>query len=253
MELSPLSLYKQAVAGVPSIKYALAVAGVIAMAMVSYNMSSQDPRKAILGFVFVLAGMYLLLIFASAAASGAIGAGPVITLVWAVTILFIIFLALSLSAFALGWPARLAEAYGVSPHDARKAETTGPLTSSPALPRPATVANAPTPVPSVVPVRNTFQIQDGSDDCAVERSSTGEYCLDGGARVIDWAGPQIASANCGSTISNVRRVEGKPNCVAADVLLRGCGYDDILGIKNCRGRGWIGGSIVVNGERPPAS
>jgi hypothetical protein len=242
MDLNPLSVYKQAVLAVPSIKYALAVAGVIAMAMVSYNMSSDDPKKAVVGFIFVLVGMYLLLIFASAVASGVVGAGPVIAIVWSVTILLIIFLTLSLSAFALGWPPRLAEFYGASPIGARVASDHGRDSAG-------SVAAART----VTSERQTFQIQEAAEDCGVERSSTPEFCLAPGATVVDWAGPAIASANCGSNISNVRRVEGKENCVAADVVLRGCGYDNILGIKNCRGRGWIGGSLVVNGQRRPAS
>lgn len=67
MELGPLSVYAKGVQAVPAIRYGFGVAGVIAVAMIAYNIANGDPRKAILAFVFALAGMYLLLIFASVA------------------------------------------------------------------------------------------------------------------------------------------------------------------------------------------
>lgn len=100
MELGPLAVYSKAVAADPSIKYALAVAGVVAAAMIAYNLPSEDPKRAILGFIFALAGMYLLLIFASIGKVGDIIRGPVIVVVWALTVLFIASLTLTLSAHA---------------------------------------------------------------------------------------------------------------------------------------------------------
>lgn len=264
LELGPLSVYKQAVSAVPSIKYALGVAGVIAAAMIAYNLTSEDPKKAILAFVFVLAGMYLLLIFASAGKIGDIVKGPVIVIVWSLTIWFIACLALLLSAFAIGWPSGLAILVGAAPTETRAtsfeatnspvAQST-PATLAPVAPNtkpPASVTpNSPVATPASIPVRQTFEIQDSSDDCGINQTRHVEYCLASGAKVIDWAGPQIASANCGSNISNIRKVDGKENCIAVDVFLRGCGYDSILGIRNCRGRGWIGGTIVLNGELSP--
>jgi hypothetical protein len=255
MELSPLGVYKQAVSAVPSLKYALGVAGAIAGAMIAYNLANEDPKKAILAFVFVLAGMYLLLIFASAGRIGDIVRGPVIAIVWALTILFIACLAMTLSAFAIGEPSGWAKFVGAVPADMRGAsvEKTEPSVTSPepSVESPpqaqAPVAAVETPAP--IPVKKTFDIKDSSDDCGINRSRTLEYCLADGAWVTDWAGPQIYSANCGSNISNIRLVDSKPNCIAVDILLRGCGYDNILGIQNCRGRGWVGGTIVLNGER----
>ncbi len=265
MELSPLSVYKQAASAVPSLKYALGVAGAIAAAMIAYNLANEDPKKAILAFVFVLAGMYLLLTFASAGKIGDVVRGPVIAIVWALTILFIACLALTLSAFAMGTPAGWARLVGVAPSDTRVASTEATSTSvasSPSAiqappiarsqPAATVVASPPAANPVPIPVRDTFEIKDGSDDCGINQNRTVEFCLADGAKVVDWVGPQIASANCGSNISNVRKVDGRANCVVVDVLLRGCGYDNILGIKNCRGRGWIGGTIVLNGERWPS-
>jgi hypothetical protein len=268
MELGPFDVYKKALAAVPSLKYALGVAGIVAAAMIAYNLSNNDPRKAVLGFIFVLAGMYLLLIFASIGKVGDIVRGPVIAIVWAVTIFFIACLVLTLTAYTFGWPAEVAKLVGATPAALRVATATGtpttpaePSSSTSTQPSiasaPAAIATsalpAPVPVPpppQPVPIAESFKISDSSDDCGVDRRQTLEYCLASPATLVNWSGPQIESANCGSSISNVRAVPSKPNCVAVDVHLRGCGYDDFVFAKNCRGRGWIGGSLVLNGQRP---
>jgi hypothetical protein len=263
VELSPLAVYNTAVKAVPSIKYAIGVAGVIAAAMIAYNLSSEDPRKAVLGFIFALAGMYLLLIFASAGRVGAIVRGPVVLIVWALTLMFIACLLLTLSAYAIGAPAGWAKLVGAVPADSRVTTAEGPPASSTAAAASAAAPGATTSRPSnaaasatvpaarpaaPIPLQETFRLSDSSNDCGANQTRALEYCLAAGARVLDWAGPNIESANCGSNISNVRRVPGRENCIVADVALRGCGYDNILGIKNCRGRGWISGNIVINGQ-----
>ena len=271
MELSPFGVYKKAVVAVPSLRYALGVAGVVAAAMIAYNLSSNDPKKAIVGFIFVLSGMYLLLIFASVGKAGEILRGPAIAIVWAVTVFFIACLVLTLSAYTFGRPAGVAKLVGAMPAEFRVATATGvtptpgespgsvPTSSSASSPPAATspVAASAPPVPVVVqpppqpvPTTESFRITDSSDDCGVDRRQTLEYCLASPATLVNWSGPQIDSDNCGSSISNVRAVPSKANCVAVDVHLRGCGYDDFVFAKNCRGRGWIGGSLVLNGQRP---
>jgi hypothetical protein len=280
MELSPFAVYSKAVRAVPSIKYSLAVGGVVAAGMIAYNLSNEDPRRAILAFIFVLAGMYLLLVFASISKVGDIVRGPVIVIVWALTILFVAFLSLSLSAFAFGWPPAIANLLGVVPAEARHASAQVVETDVPAkavLPAPSKAPNPPEsdqgrvspsaitpPLPAAVTpaqpdvglvnaqvsVQETFQIRDSSEDCAANQTRTVEYCLSEGARIVDWSGPNITSANCGSSLTNLRRVAGRDNCLAVDVSVRGCGYDNLLGLRNCRGRGWIGGDITINGVRP---
>lgn len=266
MELSPLAVYEKAVKAVPSLKYALGVAGVVAAATIALNLSNQDPRRAVLGFIFVLAGMYLLLIFASAGKDGDILRGPVILVVWALTILFVLALVLTLSAFATGIPSTLAKLVGAIPADNRDTSAQATVTSpTPAASRatqpasPSVQASVATSVPAIAPpvpaavapvrVQETFRVNDSSNDCGANQTRTLEYCLAAGARVLDWSGPSIESANCGSSIANVRRLPGRDGCIALDVSVRGCGYDNILGIQNCKGRGWIGGSVVINGER----
>lgn len=268
MELSPIAVYAKAVKAIPSLKYALGVAGVVAAATIALNLSNQDPRRAVLGFIFVLAGMYLLLIFASIGEFVKIIRGPVILVVWALTILFLLTLFLTLSAFALGVPSTLAKFVGAIPADNREtsaiatggspAVVTSQASSPRAVPPPVQasapqtsppIASVPVPV-APVQVQETFRVTDSSNDCGANQTRTLEYCLVAGARVVDWSGPSIESANCGSSIANVRRLPGREGCIALDVSVRGCGYDNILGIQNCKGRGWIGGSVVINGERP---
>ena len=268
MELTPMAVYSKAAKAVPSLKYALAVAGVVAAGIIALNLSNQDPRRAILAFIFVLAGMYLVLIFASIGKVGEIIRGPVVFVVWALTILFIAFLVLALSAFAFGVPQTLAKALGAIPADIRQSSSqSDPSSNAASSPRTASAASAvaapapaaasqvavtvtvPTPA-APIPVSETFRISDSSEDCGANQTRTLEYCLPAGATVLNWSGPSIDSANCGSTLSNIRRLPGRDGCIAVDVSVRGCGYDNILGIRNCRGRGWIGGAVVINGQRP---
>ncbi|WP_144411636.1 hypothetical protein [Azotobacter chroococcum] len=261
MNLNPLFIYMKAVDAVPSIKYALGVAGVIEAAMIAYNLTNEDPKKAILGFIFVLVGMYLLLIFASIGKVDDIIRGPVIIVVWALTVLFISCLVLTLSAHTVGMPCGWARLVGAVCADLRNTSAEGAARLTANLESKLSAkqstqhhTNHPTSVEAVMPfqeqplVTETFRILDSSNDCGINQIRTIEYCLIASAKVVDWSGPNIESANCGSSISNVRRVAGRENCIAVDVSVRGCGYDNIFGIQNCRGRGWIGGDIVINGK-----
>jgi hypothetical protein len=248
MALNPLTVYRIAVKAVPSIKYAIGVAGVVAAAIIAYNLSNEDPKKAILGFIFTLAGMYLVLMFTSLGKLGTIVRGPVILIVWALALMFIAPLMLTLYAYATGKPLNWAKLVGAVPAELRTTTAAGSPASIPAPVASPPSPPAPTPTPTPVPVREIFRVSDSSNDCGANQTRTLEYCLAAGTRVLDWAGPNIESANCGSNISNVRRVPGTENCIAADVVVRGCGYDNILGMRNCRGRGWIGGNIVINGQ-----
>lgn len=249
MELNPWTVYNKAVSGLPSLRYGLGVAGVVAAATIAFNLASNDPRKAVLAFVFVLAGMYLLLIFANIGKKllGDIIRGPAAVLIWTVTLVFNACLILTLTAFAIGWPAGWAELVGATPKQLRVASATssGPEAAS----APALAASRPAR-PAIETVAETFKISDSSNDCGINRTKTLEYCLASPAKLRSWSGPEIQSANCGSTISNVRAVAGKENCVAVDVTLRGCGYDNFVFAKNCRGRGWLGASLRLEGERP---
>lgn len=250
MELSPLSVYRKGVQAVPAIRYALGVAGVIAAAMIAYNLSNSDPRKAILAFIFALAGMYLLLMFASIANLKDSFKGPTTLIVWALAILFIASLFATFSSYAFGWPEGWAELVGATPASARQTRSVAKATSAPTPVDSMKTISPPSLPPPKQPVQESWQVSDSSDDCGANRTKTVEYCLGSGAKALNWAGPAITSANCGSSISNVRLIGNRESCVAADVQVKGCGYDEFpFGIRNCRGRGWVSGNITINGER----
>lgn len=244
MEFGPLNVYTKAVAAVPSIRYALGVAGVIAAAMIAYNLANSDPRKATLAFLFVLAGMYLLMIFANATQLNLKLKGPATMIIWALAIMFIACLAMTLSAFAIGFPPGWAELVGASPSKARVQSVES--VSGPTQAGKSAASSAPTRTP----VSQTFEYSNSSDDCAANSVQTVEYCLEGTAKAMNWSGPAVSSANCGSAFENARLLPARPNCVALDARVKGCGYDHLpFGIKNCKGRGWLIGRLTVNGER----
>lgn len=63
--------------------------------------------------------------------------------------------------------------------------------------------------------------------------------------------PQIAlrSANCGSTVVATPAPDDT-KCLLVREIRRGCGEEQILGIKNCRGRGWLDYSVTASGSIP---
>lgn len=260
MELGPIGVYTKAVQAVPAIRYALGVSGVIAAAMIAYNISNSDPRKAVLAFIFVLAGMYLLLVFASIKDISGTMKGPVTVIIWALTLMFVASLAFTLSAFAVGNPEGWAKLVGAIPAVARESagesievsqqsKPEPPPTSTKIEVPPSVIETPPAPPPKVS-VQEVFQFSDSSEDCGSNQTRRVEFCMSSGAKVLNWSGPNISSANCGSQITNISNSPGKDNCVVIDTLLRGCGYDNLpFGIRNCRGRGWLAGTVVLNGEK----
>ena len=111
MTLNPFTLYNKAARAVPSIKYALGVAGMVAAGAMALAVSKGNPKVATLSFVAVLIGMCLLVVFAAAA--NAVGRWPGIILVWAVTILFVCMLIVTVTALAFGLPGNWAKVIGV--------------------------------------------------------------------------------------------------------------------------------------------
>ena len=123
MTLNPFKLYDKAVRAVPSIKYALGVAGVVAAGAMAVAVSKDDPKLAVLSFVAVILGMCLLLAFAAVA--NALGRWPGIVLVWSVTIVFVCMLIMTLSALAIGKPANWARLIGVREDNPPAAQVEG--------------------------------------------------------------------------------------------------------------------------------
>ncbi|MEO0330015.1 MAG: hypothetical protein AAF217_15650, partial [Pseudomonadota bacterium] len=53
------------------------------------------------------------------------------------------------------------------------------------------------------------------------------------------------SANCGSHVNVSKQND---TCLVANETLRGCGIERILGIKNCKGRGWLAYTVKMSGS-----
>jgi hypothetical protein len=60
----------------------------------------------------------------------------------------------------------------------------------------------------------------------------------------------IVSANCGSRIVSEALDPADNKCLIVQESVQGCGEDNILGIKNCRGRGWLNYDVTVAGSAP---
>lgn len=95
-------------------------------------------------------------------------------------------------------------------------------------------------------VTHTFAVRHSSDDCAVRSERPETRCLDSNVRVDPRSiHVEHKSANCGSMVRNLGVISDRPNCVALSVYLRGCGYDKFLGLKNCKGRGWVDALVTL--------
>lgn len=110
MTLNPFTLYTKAVRAVPSVKYALGVAGIVAAGAMALALFNGNSKVAILSFVAVLLGMCLLVVFAAAA--NTVGRWPGFLLIWSVTILFVSMLVMTVTALAFGLPSNWAKLIG---------------------------------------------------------------------------------------------------------------------------------------------
>lgn len=110
MVLDPIAIYDKAVQAVPTVKWAMAVAGVIAAGAIALMVVNEDPRKAFFVFLTVAAAMLLMMII-----SGAFP-GPRTCLVWAITVCFVVCLLLTITAYAIGCPINWAELVGARPN-----------------------------------------------------------------------------------------------------------------------------------------
>ncbi|TXG82086.1 MAG: hypothetical protein E6R14_07085 [Thermomicrobiales bacterium] len=243
MEFDPFKLLSEATKRVPALKYVWAVVGVVAASNIAFSLSNDEPVRAVKGLLFVVAGVVLVAALVNALQDGATMRGPARLVVWTVTVLFVLTLVFGFSALVFGRPQAFAILLGVIPGDARNAAEQ-PTVSAPPMAAPTS-----TPPPEPVPVSQTFQLSESSNDCAANFTREIEFCLDPAAQVTGWSDPEVTSANCGSAIRNLRRSPTHPHCILVDAAVRGCGYDNFGFVRNCRGRGWVTGVIVVRGER----
>lgn len=253
MEIEPFKVLSEATRKMPALKYAWAVAGIVAASSIAFNLSQDQPLRAVLGFAFVLVGMVLVAALTRAVPDGPTMRGPAFLVVWAVTVLFVLTLIVAFTAFVFGWPRTLAVRLGAIPADVRNEASQPQVAATAPAPPPAgpSVATSPLPPPpGPVPVSQPFRVSDSSNDCAANFTREIELCLPQSAQVTGWSDPRIESVNCDSTIQNLRRSPTHPNCIMVDVAIRGCGYDNFGFVRNCRGRGWVDGVIEVRGETP---
>lgn len=90
------------------------------------------------------------------------------------------------------------------------------------------------------------------DNCDEHFDAAMTYCIPEGwgGRLVPGAehsAPGVASKNCDSDIEGVDVVGDR--CVRVRAHVGGCGYDQLLFVRNCRGRGWLNYGITLNGER----
>jgi hypothetical protein len=260
MSLNPMTVLTDAIKAIPSLKFGLGVAGVVAAGMIAIGLANNRPQFAVLTFVFVLAGMFLLAIFVGGAKyiSGEILTGPVILIVWVLTLAFVGLVIAFFCAFVFGKPEILAALINVAPASVRgesKEESSSIRTAHVVPPSvasaPASAADskreeAPPSQPKVVSISLPFSYRGQDDNCDSNRIVPLQWCLPPGAKLTAWSGPSIRSANCGSQFENIRKVG--ENCLAVDARIKGCGYDNLLLARNCRGSGWIDGSFLLQGE-----
>lgn len=241
--MDPLSLFREAQKNVPFLRYAWGVIGLVAVGTIVVTLANNDPKSAFFYFVVVLAATVVIALVARNIRSQD-SRGPARIIVWASTLCFVAAMVMTLSAWAIGCPEGWARLVGATPACFEKANPSD-VAAIEATPQPA-----PQPAPQPKPVSQKFKLEDRSDDCGVSRSKADQLCLAPEATLLEWDGPHTTSANCGSKIGVPKRIPDKPNCLTVTVTLRGCGYDEFLGIKNCKGRGWIGGEITLKGEIP---
>jgi hypothetical protein len=120
MAISPGKVLKDAIKAVPAVKYALGIAGIVAAIAIVKGFEI-DFRIAVFGTVIMLVLMTVLVIFAKAAASAAVGfVGPATVLTWFSLLLVIGTATLLFWSVFFKWPVDLQ--WVLQKHDASSAE-----------------------------------------------------------------------------------------------------------------------------------
>jgi hypothetical protein len=110
---NPLVVLRQAIIAVPSLRYALGVVGVAAAGAIIGTLAGGHSRTTLVVVCSVFVGMILLFLFSKLVASDSLStqlAGHVV--LWAVTVVFVFFLAITATAAAAGWPCKWAVVLG---------------------------------------------------------------------------------------------------------------------------------------------
>jgi hypothetical protein len=91
----------------------------------------------------------------------------------------------------------------------------------------------------------SFHHEDSDGDCGANRPSDKTWCLPAGWRVTQM-GIRRNSANCNSSIASP--TASGDRCAFVGARVAGCGYDNLVVARNCKGRGWVDYDVTLNGE-----
>lgn len=109
--VAPFALLTQAIRAVPSVRYALGVAGIAAAVAIILGLKLR-PQVAIFGTLIVFGFMFLLLVFSSYATTKPNFKGPAIVLVWFYTIAAVVSTSLFISSYFWNWPLNIRSSAG---------------------------------------------------------------------------------------------------------------------------------------------
>ena len=106
----PIEVLKQAILAVPSVKYALGVAGIAASSAIISSFYRGYTKLSLFSIALVAISMFLLFLFSVQITSGSAAAKYAgIALMWAVTGFVIVFMLFTTTAVATGYPCNWAE------------------------------------------------------------------------------------------------------------------------------------------------
>ncbi len=108
--LNPLDVLSRATQAVPSVRYALGIAGVAAAAAIVTTLTQGYTRVTIIAVALLLLAMFVLYLFSLLVTSHStsIHAAGVV-LLWAIVLFVITFMGFTATAAAMGWPCNWAE------------------------------------------------------------------------------------------------------------------------------------------------
>jgi hypothetical protein len=217
-----LEIYNRAVKAVPTVKWAMGCAGLLAVGAIGLMVTNNDIKKAVSLFACVAIAMLVLMVIAGRFP------GPRVVLVWSTTIAAVACLFMTITAYAIGCPNQWAELVGARP--------TCTVVSSDGI---ISTAHAQSD-------REEYVLRESSGDCAIDKTFVKKVCHSSGRAIA----PQLTivneySGNCRSSLLKPRYPPSEPHCVEVPYRLKGCGYDTFLGLKNCKGRAWVHGNVSI--------
>jgi len=107
--MQPLEILREAIKKVPALRYALGVAGIVAVVAIVASFQL-DPKVAVFGAIITLVLMVGLVIFAKlTTAAKKHFLTPVLVMMWSFLVLIIVLATLLLTAVSFRWPTGLAE------------------------------------------------------------------------------------------------------------------------------------------------